>query len=89
MSISFALMEITEDLLFNPIILDSRLLKRAERNYGILNNEVLSTVFALQSCDHYIRQSDHDVILFSDCSAIQYLKSSKNHNSKLPQKALH
>ena len=89
MSISFALMEITEDLLFNPILLDSRLLKRDERNYGILNKEVLSTVFALQSCDHYIRQSDHDVILFSDCSAIQFLKSNKNHSSKLFQNSLY
>ena len=89
MSISYVLMEVTNNLDFNPIMMDSKLLRPTERNYSILRKEALSMIHAVSQTENYIRQNDNQVILFSDCNSLQYLKQNKNHNSKLFQHALY
>ena len=66
-------MEITKDLEFNPILMESKLLRPSEINYPILRKEALSMVHAVTQTESYIRQNNNQVILFSDCNSLQYL----------------
>ena len=82
LSCGFMLASIENDLSITPIHADSRLYRSAERSHSIVLKECYSMLYALKQCEKYIRQSTKEVLIFSDCSSLQYLKNNMSNSSK-------
>ena len=85
-AISYILMQEGEDKILHPLWYAGRILLRNERNYNVMEREMLAIIAGIRHW-HYYLANNHFIILTDHCS-LKYIQTLKQSTGKLARWAI-
>ena len=82
-AIGAVLLQECADGIDHPICYFSRKLSKAQKNYSIIEKELLALILSLQHFHIYVTSSSSPVVVFSDHNPLVFLHKLKDKNQRL------